>query len=120
MLDVIKNTFEKNGLLLVLFSGALIYLTHLNSVQYDLLMGQIVNVNHRYDSLSIKYLDLKENNMYCGLKLDEQNKKIEQLYNLIIKLNNTCDNEEWKKITKKEFPLIFALKDKSLNYKAIN
>jgi len=120
MLDTIKETLKKNGLLLFLFSGALWYLTSLNTIQHDLMMTQIKSCNDRNDSLSAKYLDLKEDNMYCGLQMDEQNKKIEQLYNLIIKLNNTCDNEERKKITKKEFPLIFALKDKSLNYKAVN
>lgn len=118
--EIFITAIKKNGLLLFLFSGALLYLTHTNNVQHKTLQKQIIVCNYKYDSVMFKYIELKEDNLYCGLKLNEQNKKIEGLYNLILKLNTTCDEKERLKITKKELPQIFALKDKKLNMKAIN
>lgn len=114
------KTLKRNGLLLFLFSGALIYITYTNSIQHKLLQEQIVVCNYKYDSVMYKYIELKEDNMYCSLKLSQQNDKIEGLYNLILKLNSTCDEKERLKITRKELPQIFALKDKTVTGKSIN
>jgi predicted nucleic acid-binding Zn-ribbon protein len=126
MLETIKTTLKRNGLLLLLFSVALLYIIINNSIentnslaQYEKLELQIITCNHRYDSLSQAYSQLREDNMYCSLKMDAQNEKIEQLYKLIIRLNNTCDMEERKRITRKEFPLLFAEYSKHNKNKAL-